>query len=79
MTEQTLDRISDLVARARKAGADAADAVFVRSVAAGAGVRNGVTEELERSETTDLGFVFLLAKRVPFFLPPRRNLHALMR
>ncbi|BAU38852.1 PmbA protein [Acetobacter pasteurianus NBRC 101655] len=63
MTEQTLDRISDLVARARKAGADAADAVFVRSVAAGAGVRNGVTEELERSETTDLGLRVFAGKK----------------
>ncbi|KXV71268.1 TldD/PmbA family protein [Acetobacter cerevisiae] len=55
MSEQTLEKISDLVRRARNAGADAADAVFVSSTALGAGVRNGVTEELERSETTDLG------------------------
>lgn len=55
MSEQTLEKISDLVSRARKAGADAADAVFISGTALGAGVRNGVTEELERSETTDLG------------------------
>lgn len=55
MSAQTLEKISDLVRRARTAGADAADAVFVSSTAIGAGVRNGVTEELERSETTDLG------------------------
>lgn len=55
MTEQTLTHLSDLIARARTAGADAADAVFVSSTAIGVGVRNGTTEELERSETTDLG------------------------
>lgn len=55
MTQQPLDLIADLVKLARTSGADAADAVFVSSTAVGAGVRNGVTEELERSETTDLG------------------------
>ncbi|BBC79097.1 TldD/PmbA family protein [Acetobacter orientalis] len=55
MTEQTLTKLSDLIARARAAGADAADAVFISSTAIGAGVRNGTTEDLERSETTDLG------------------------
>ncbi|MFT9014923.1 MAG: TldD/PmbA family protein [Acetobacter sp.] len=55
MTARTLDLLSDLIGRARKAGADNAEAVFIASTSVGAGVRNGVTEELERSETTDLG------------------------
>ena len=63
MTAQTLDLLSDLIRHARQAGADAADALFVSSTAVGAGVRNGVTEELERSETTDLGLrVFIGGK-----------------
>ncbi|MGO2958515.1 MAG: TldD/PmbA family protein [Acetobacter sp.] len=63
MSENTLDKISDLLRRARSAGADAADAVFVSSTAIGAGVRNGVTEELERSETTDLGLRVFSGKK----------------
>ncbi|OUI97224.1 modulator protein [Acetobacter indonesiensis] len=63
MSAQTLEKISDLVRRARAAGADAADAVFVSSTAIGAGVRNGVTEELERSETTDLGLRVFLGQK----------------
>lgn len=63
MTQQTLDLIADLVKHARSAGADAADAVFVSSTAVGAGVRNGVTEELERSETTDLGLRVFVGRK----------------
>lgn len=63
MTQQTLDLIADLVKHARSAGADAADAVFVSSTAVGAGVRNGVTEELERSETTDLGLRIFVGRK----------------
>ncbi|MFT8468084.1 MAG: DNA gyrase modulator, partial [Acetobacter syzygii] len=63
MTQQPLDLIADLVNRARSAGADAADAVFVSSTAVGAGVRNGVTEELERSETTDLGLRVFVGRK----------------
>lgn len=55
MSANTLDTLSDLVRRAIAKGADAADAVFASGTAVATGVRNGVTEELERSETTDLG------------------------
>lgn len=55
MTAQTLSLLSDLLRHAKQAGADAAEAVHVSSISVGAGVRNGVTEELERSETTDMG------------------------
>ncbi|NHO32273.1 TldD/PmbA family protein [Acetobacter fallax] len=63
MSTSPLDLASDLVDRARKKGADAADAVYVGSTSLGVGVRNGITEELERSETTDLGLRVFRGKR----------------
>lgn len=55
-----IERLADLVAEARKAGADAADAVLVASTSLSVGRRGGVTEQLERSEGLDLGLrVFL--------------------
>lgn len=63
MTAQTLSLLSDLLRHAKQAGADAAEAIHVSSISVGAGVRNGVTEELERSETTDMGLrVFIGCK-----------------
>ena len=50
-----LDLMAHLVARARAAGADAADAVLVASTSLSVGRRNGQTEQLERSESQDLG------------------------
>ncbi|TLU73729.1 TldD/PmbA family protein [Lichenicoccus roseus] len=47
--------IERLVSLARSAGADAADAVLIRSTAVGVQVRQGKTEELERSESSDVG------------------------
>ena len=55
MTLSPLDFACELTERATKKGADAADAIYVGSTSLGVSVRNGVTEELERSETTDLG------------------------
>ncbi|GBR00765.1 TldD/PmbA family protein [Acetobacter oeni] len=63
MSTSPLDLASDLVNRARKKGADAADAVYIGSTSLGVGVRNGTTEELERSETTDLGLRVFRGKR----------------
>jgi PmbA protein len=50
-----LDLMAHLVSRARAAGADAADAVLVASTSLSVGRRNGLTEQLERSESQDLG------------------------
>lgn len=50
-----LDLLSDLVARARKAGADAADAILVSGASLSVSRRAGQTEQLERSEGQDLG------------------------
>ena len=52
-----------LVAAARTAGADAADAVAVRSVSLSVEVRDGAVEESERSESDDMGLRVLVGKR----------------
>lgn len=52
-----------LVASASKAGADAADAVAVRSVAISIEVRDGAVEETERSEADDVGLRVLVGHR----------------
>jgi PmbA protein len=58
-----LDRAERLVDAARKAGADAADAVAVRSMSLSIEVRDGAVEESERAEGDDLGLRVLVGKR----------------
>ncbi len=52
-----------LVKAARAAGADAADAVAVRTMSLGIEVRDGAVEESERAEGDDLGLRVLVGKR----------------
>jgi PmbA protein len=52
-----------LVAAARRAGADAADAVAVRSVSLSVEVRNGAVEESQRAEGDDAGLRVLIGRR----------------
>ena len=52
-----------LVDAALKAGADAADAVAVRSVSVSVSVRDGSVEESERSESDDVGLRVLVGQR----------------
>lgn len=52
-----------LVGAARQAGADAADAIAVRSVSQGVEIRDGAVEESERSESDDLGLRVLVGRR----------------
>lgn len=52
-----------LVAAARRAGADAADAVAVRGVSQGVEVRDGKVEASERSEGDDVGLRVFVGKR----------------
>ncbi|WP_409997652.1 TldD/PmbA family protein [Bradyrhizobium sp. SZCCHNRI3043] len=52
-----------LVEAARKAGADAADAIAVRGISQGVEVRDGRVEESERSEGDDVGLRVLVGKR----------------
>lgn len=58
-----LDLLSDLIARARAAGADAADAVLIDATSLGVQRRLGKTEHVERSESRDLGLRVFLGQR----------------
>jgi PmbA protein len=57
------DLAERLVEAARKEGADAADALAVRSVSQSVEIRNGAVEESERSEGDDLGLRVFVGKR----------------
>ena len=57
------DLAERLVAAARRAGADAADAVAVRSMSLSVEVRHGAVEASERAEGDDVGLRVLLGKR----------------
>ena len=61
-----LEILDDLVARARKAGAEAADAVMFEGASLAVSYRLGKPEDLERAESTDLGLRVLLGKRQAF-------------
>src|SRR6202051_223823 len=58
-----IDLLQDLVARAKKAGADAADAVLFEGVSLSHARRLGKVEKLERSESQDLGLRVFIGKR----------------
>ena len=62
-TANDINLLQDLVARARRAGADAADAVLFEGVSLSHARRLGKTEKLERSESRDLGLRVLIGKR----------------
>lgn len=62
-SEMSLDRITDLLARAKKAGADDADAVYVEGTSLSVAQRLGKMEKLERSEGADLGLRVLIGKK----------------
>jgi len=57
-----LSLLDDLIKKARRAGADAADAVLVEGVSVSHAQRLGRTEKLERSESFDLGLRVLIGK-----------------
>jgi PmbA protein len=58
-----LDLLQDLISRARRAGADAADAVFFEGTSLSHGRRLGKTEKLERSEGHDLGLRVFIGRQ----------------
>lgn len=59
-----LDRLDDLIDKAKAAGADAADAVFVEAVSLSIGHRMGERENLARAESAELGLrVFIGARQ----------------
>lgn len=55
--------LQDLIAQAKKGGADTADALMVESTSFGASYRLGSLEDIERSETQDLGLRVMVGKR----------------
>ncbi|TXH12952.1 MAG: TldD/PmbA family protein, partial [Gammaproteobacteria bacterium] len=52
--DQALDRAQALVERARRAGADAADAVYSGGASESVSIRLGLLEDVERSESEHL-------------------------
>ncbi|ODU22127.1 MAG: modulator protein [Sphingomonas sp. SCN 67-18] len=61
--DQARARAADLVAAARKAGADAADAIYVADGATQVQVRLGALEDVERSEGEDIGLRVFVGRR----------------
>lgn len=61
--DQARDRAHDIVARARAAGADAADAVFAADAALEVSVRLGKLEDVGRSESAELGLRVFVGHR----------------
>src|ERR1700679_115919 len=64
MAAEPLELLADLIARARAAGADAADAVLVSGTSLSVSRRLGKTEHVERSEGRDLGLRVFLGQQV---------------
>jgi PmbA protein len=64
MAAEPLELLSDLIARARAAGADAADAVLISGTSLSVSRRLGKTEHVERSEGRDLGLRVFLGQQV---------------
>jgi PmbA protein len=62
-TDQARDRAHDIVTRARKQGADAADAVFAADASLDVSVRLGKLEDIGRSESAELGLRVFVGRR----------------
>ena len=60
---QAQERAADIVARAVRAGADAADAVFAADASTDISVRLGALEDVGRSESEDLGLRVFIGQR----------------
>src|SRR3546814_12443055 len=72
-----LTLLEDLLARAAKAGADAADAVWVQGTSLSHAQRLGEIEKLERSEGQDLGLRVFVGKRQAAVSSPDQKPEAL--
>ncbi len=66
MTADTLSLLDDLITKAKRAGAEAADAILFGSVSLSHAQRLGQLERLEREESQDLGLRVLQGKRQAF-------------
>lgn len=62
-TDAALDRLDHVLTLARRAGADAADAVYFGEASTGIGVRLGTLEEIGRSEGEEIGLRIFLGAR----------------
>jgi PmbA protein len=62
-TDETRNRAQDLAARAIRAGADAADAIYVGSASTDVQVRLGALEDVQSSEGEDIGLRVFVGKR----------------
>ncbi|KAA5607407.1 TldD/PmbA family protein [Roseospira marina] len=60
---ETLSLLEDLIARAKTAGADAADAILMDGISLSVAWRMGALERLERSEGGDIGLRVFVGKR----------------
>jgi PmbA protein len=58
--------LGSLLDAAKKAGADAADALYVEGVASSVSYRLGKLEDIERAETADLGLRVFVGQKVAF-------------
>lgn len=72
-----LNLLEDLIAKARRAGADAADAVLFDSASVSLSQRLGKAEKLERSESGDLGLRVFVGKRQAIVSSTDRSAKAL--
>ena len=73
MTHSAEDILGDLIAKTRKAGADAADALLVDATDLSVSLRLGTIENLERSEFGDLGLRVVGLRQRPWIgLAPAR-------
>ncbi len=66
ISKKALDITDQLISSALKSGADAADSVVFESVSLDATYRLGKLEEVERSESTDLGLRVFIGKKQAF-------------
>ena len=62
-SQNAIDLLHDLIGRARRTGADAADAVLFEGTSLSHGRRLGKTEKLERSEGQDLGLRVFIGRQ----------------
>ncbi|MGP1394516.1 MAG: TldD/PmbA family protein [Inquilinaceae bacterium] len=73
----SLDQLADLIAKARKAGADAADAILYDAASLSLSQRLGQPERLERAEASDLGLRVFIGRRMAMVSSSDRRSEAL--
>ena len=66
MTRNPQDILGSLIDGAKRAGADAADALYIEGVSSSVSYRLGKLEDVERAESYDLGLRVFVGQRVAF-------------